>query len=159
MEKLRSFFWPGLALFALILCADTCNILLHKPVQYYAGTGNVAKVQEFLDRGWDVNKPMDDNYTLLMVAACNKQTDMIRFLLSKKADTNLYPTGGFTALHTTVEKSDVASAEVLLHAGANPNFVSPCCRYSPFDTAVIGKRDEMITLLLKFGGKRSLSAD
>ena len=70
----------------------------------------------------DVNakEPMQ-NQTALMWAASERHPEVVRTLISAKADLLARTKGGFTALHFAAREGDVESAGLLLAAGVNVN--------------------------------------
>lgn len=153
-------FWPVWAVLCLVLVAHIILIFCtSKPIQYYVGMGDQKKVEELLARGVDVNKPLQQNYSLLLVAAMNKRPEIVKMLLKKGAAPNHYSVDQATALHLAIRQNDLATARALLDAGADPNFRCAYYKYTPFDEAVAGRKFEMANLLAEHGGKKSSATD
>jgi ankyrin repeat protein len=111
------------------------------PLMTCARTGNVAAVKLLLDRGADPNARETGGQSALMWAAAQKHSDVVRALVEAKADVNArskerelpallravtytkdvhFPryAGGYTPLMFAARMGDVASARILLDAGA-----------------------------------------
>lgn len=80
--------------------------------------------QTAVENGADVNYVKTSNYTPLGLAAKNGNSEMVAFLLKNKANPNqkveLF-SDYTTPLILAVEKDDLASAKLLVEAGANVN--------------------------------------
>jgi ankyrin repeat protein len=87
-----------------------------------ARTGTVGVVQALLDRGAAINAPEPNHgQTALMWAAAEKHPDITRELLARGAAPDLRSRTGFSALMFAAQQGDVASARLLLEAGADVN--------------------------------------
>src|SRR4249920_3626964 len=62
--------------------------------------------------------------TRLAAAAQNRDATAVQSLLQLKPDVNAAQPGGATALHWASHWDEVATADLLLRAGANPNAVN-----------------------------------
>jgi cytohesin len=92
---------------------------LHKA----AGQGFPAVAEVLLANHADVNALSNDGRTPLSFAAVKDSPEMIKLLLAAKADPNA---GRLDApLLCVIEKKDIASADLLLQAGANANAAGP----------------------------------
>ena len=87
-----------------------------------AGQGD--RVKRLLDEGEDVNKRDEYGWTLLMAAACEGQTEVVRLLAEKGADVNLVneKQGGMTALMMAVRWGHVDTVKALAELGANLDY-------------------------------------
>src|SRR5262249_13458831 len=126
-----------------------------------AKAGDVAKLRELRARG----VPMDvlDNrdfpcwgQTALMHAASGGHLDAVRFLLESGAKVSARDRGpgdfehGRQPLHYAMRSRNVAVAEALLDARANPNGVS-YLGFTPLSVAIEEDNADAIALLLKRG--------
>lgn len=114
----------------------------------YFKYNDIAKA--LIKAGADINKPNDyPYYSPLMVAAETNNMEMVKELISKKADVNYASKmDGITALNVT-NKSDIADA--LLKAGADANVVANKQCLSPLQLAVINNNYDLAETLLKHG--------
>lgn len=74
-----------------------------------------------LERGADVNLPLQHGNTLLHYAVSNANPGGCEVLLAAGADVNQQNEAGLTPLHWAVQGADTAAVELLLRAGANPH--------------------------------------
>ncbi len=103
------------------------------------------------ERGGEIikfNTSSRDN--LLLMAASNGHPNMIRFILSKKADVNAEGENGWRPLSLAIRSGNPEAVKVLLEAGADPDTPSPGGKAVLGDAIILGER-EMIALLLKHG--------
>lgn len=119
-------------------------------LNYFAGEGNIARVQQFLDAGMDINA-LGGSATALMVAAAYNKVEMVRYLINHGADVNLATYHG-TALSITAWRGSADIARILLQNGANPNVVV-IDGYTPLIIAAFNGKAEIIELLIEFGAK------
>ena len=86
-----------------------------------AKNGNIALLQEHLDKGANVNKPSREAGPILGIAAFSGQVEALKFLIDHGADVNITSGDGNTPLHGAAFFGEVDAVKVLLDAGANPN--------------------------------------
>lgn len=80
---------------------------------------NVTKVRLLLDHGADVNAATTQGRTALMIAAaCDGCSEIVKLLLAKGADPKVKDTGGVTSLMLAADSGDRESFRLLLKAGA-----------------------------------------
>ena len=83
-----------------------------------SGEATPERVQEFLDRGVDVNEKNPNGETPLHVAAHdNENPQVLRVLIKAGADVNAKNRNGWTPLDVAVISQKPKNAEVLLAAG------------------------------------------
>ena len=89
-------------------------------------------------------------------AAMNKNRDVVRSLLQKKADVNAPQVDGTTALHWAVRADDLETADLLIRAGAN---VSAANReaVTPMQLAAINGSALMLEKMIKAGANPNAS--
>jgi len=108
--------------------ASLVKMLIEHGADLHALTGNGATVmafattnevvQEFLDRGLDINARDKDGYTLLILSAEGFHRPTVAFLLRHGADPNAKSKGGTTALKLAEKIGHSDDAELLRKAGA-----------------------------------------
>jgi palmitoyltransferase len=95
---------------------DCSDFPIVKAVQY----GAQDRVLQLINEGVDVNKPDDENISLLHWASINNRREIIKLLLEKGADVNVI--GGdlnSSPIHWAVRQGHLASTVLLLKAGAD----------------------------------------
>ncbi len=86
--------------------------------------GQVKKVASFLDEGIEVNAPLRNGDTALMVASSSSQKDLCEFLINNGADVNQKTKGNVTALGLSLnefalDEPNYSCMELLLENGAD----------------------------------------
>ncbi|GEM_PF-2602284 len=81
--------------------------------------GHIDVVQEFLDRGVDINAPttLGGHFSMLAAAAGGKQTETVKWLLSKGIDVTI---DGGHALEMAASHGDTEMTKALLDAAVSP---------------------------------------
>lgn len=83
-------------------------------------------VEYLLQNSWDPNMPsLSNGFTALHVAVAAASPDIIELLIKYKADVNKVPNAGATPLLIACEEGLLEIAEILLKAGADPNYQTP----------------------------------
>ncbi|HJQ22347.1 MAG TPA: ankyrin repeat domain-containing protein [Blastocatellia bacterium] len=112
-----------------------------------------ALVMALLDAGANVNMPLKDGKTLLMLAAIDGKPEIIRRLLERGADVNAQEeTHQWTALTYTIWTGNEKGAEVLLEGGADINLKDKSGR-GAFENAIATKNSNIIRLIKRAAGK------
>ena len=138
----------------------------HTPLLTAARNGRLKIAQRLLAAGANPNVETDQGRTLLSFAAESGSPEIAKLLLDAKADPN---EGKLDApLLVAIHEKDVASAELLLRAGANPDTkggidweifiggiqysggMNPPASVTPLFLAISTKQPPMVQLLLKF---------
>lgn len=88
-------------------------------ISYAVAEGNIAMVQEILNRGYDVNQKDNSGSTPIMVVASN--AEMLNFLLKKGANINDANKFKMTLLSYVVQDGNVEQAKLLISKGAKIN--------------------------------------
>lgn len=97
----------------------------------------------------DANIKRDDNNkTILMYASWIGNSDAVKYLVNKGADTNAQDSGGATALHLAAWKGYTKIATYLLENGASPRAMSTE-GMTPLDIAIMKGNQEIITAINK----------
>ena len=96
------------------------------PVMVCARTGNAETVKLLLLHRADPNaKETQQGQTALMRAVAQKHPEVVRALIDGGADVRARSKGGFMALHFAGQQGEIASARMLLAAGADVNEKTP----------------------------------
>lgn len=114
--------------------------------------GNVANAEKILSsQKIDLNKKDKDGLTLLMLAVKEGNTECMRLLVDKGADTSIATSSwGDTALHLAASYRHLSAVEILLGANADINSKN-AHGYTPLIYAILGKNEEIVRLLINKG--------
>jgi ankyrin repeat protein len=138
---------------------------LDKLLTRAAEQGDTNTIQKYLDADGDVNRPIQyvpyDILTapMLCVAIQNGKDDMVRFLLSKKANPDqeadrFTPLMWAIGLSTAPEEKRIEILRILLNANANPNLCSTAeAESTPLEFAAVFGDMEAARVLLAAGAK------
>jgi RNA polymerase sigma factor (sigma-70 family) len=138
-----------------------------RTIQFFIAVriGDIAKVGAYLDADpalldaherWDeatalrYGLPIVRSFTALHRAAYNDDSELIAFLLSRRADVDARTRSGQTPLHVAVQLNYPAVAARLLAGAADPNIMTDQ-GLTPLHYAVILGRRELAALLLDAG--------
>lgn len=113
--------------------------------------GNVARVEQLLAEGYDINHRFSNQMTPIMVAALGGSTVTIKLLADKGADVNASGGQGLTALYLAAQNGRAVAAEALLDAGADINAVAAAGATSLMIASQSGHVD-VVDVLLDNGG-------
>lgn len=86
-----------------------------------AEAGNLAKVQECINSGADINAYDDYEWTALLYSTRERHTEISKFLINAKADVNVITRSGETALLFACVGGNTEIVELLINAGADVN--------------------------------------
>lgn len=115
---------------------------------------DTRRVEAWLDKGLEVNSTDSAGNTILMIATRFGHRDMVRLLLSRKADVRRRSPAGDTALMMASLNGDVRIMEDLVQAGAQINQEG----WTPLHYAAFeGKSDAARYLLAKGADKNAVA--
>ena len=78
--------------------------------------GDIAKIQEAIQAGADVNVRYKDGFTPLLIASRNGHTEIVRLLLTAKADVNAaHKTQGITSLLIASQNGHTRNRQASTH--------------------------------------------
>lgn len=107
------------------------------PLMWGAYGGDLTSINMLLDAGADPNARSNEGTVTVWDRAIysrGRGIDVVRVLITRKADINLRNKDGYTPLHFAVMKSDIDIARLLLANGADPNAMNKYGR-SALDSA------------------------
>lgn len=113
--------------------------------------GNVARVEQLLAEGYDINHRFPNRMTPIMVAALGGSTATIELLADNGADVNASDRQGLTALYLAAQNGHAAAAEALLDAGADINAVA-AAGATALMIASQGGHADVVDVLIDNGG-------
>lgn len=119
----------------------------------YAGQGDQAGVDKLLADGGDVNAVGPQGETPLSAAAANGRTEMMRYLISRKANVN-----DGKSLEGAAARDQTEAIRILLTAGANVNVRGFRGRTALMVAASAGK-EKAVQELLRAGADKDLKDD
>lgn len=146
--------------------ARAVRFLLDHSIQYYEGrwgdplylaaiNGHQAVVQTLLDDGKDINKAQGSHGSLLVHAARNGETAMIRFLVAERGF-NLHDgsTLGETALEMAAERGHVETVRMLVGLGVNVDGCVDGGMDGPMLRALMYGQVRVVNALLGLGARK-----
>jgi ankyrin repeat protein len=116
----------------------------------YARTGDLRVVNLFLMSGMDPNAKDESGDTVLLAAAKNKQSAVVKALAAGKADLNARDKDGLTALMFAARTGDSSMVRTLLDQNADVNAKTDSGR-TPLMYAAWTESPEIVTALLVKG--------
>lgn len=133
------------------------TLLQHRPtltLHEASIVGDVTRVREFVEKDRklvnDTSAP--DGYSALALAAHFGKPDIVRYLLSRRADVNLEaPGSGFTALTGAVAGGHPEIVRMLIEAGADVNHRYEEQRFSPLLAAASDGDLGIVKMLVEAG--------
>ena len=100
---------------------QTKSDVLMRELWHVAGIGDVARLEQILAQGVDLNASDRTGVTALMRAAYHGELPMIRALIEHGADLDAKDTGGLTALMMAKHSGHAEIVDALLSSGATEN--------------------------------------
>lgn len=138
-----------LALAASCLLAASSSVFagVYDDILFAANQGDTAKVVDFLRRGMDVNTVDPQGNTLLMIAAREKNLDLVRFLLDNRANATKRNRFGDTALTLAALMGHEEIVKLMLERKVEPNQSG----WNALHYAALENRARIASLLLAAG--------
>ena len=136
-----------LAVVSIVLiwgCAST--------LQKSAADGDLAKTNELIVEGQDVNSRDGEGRTPIYPAIRNNHPEVVEALITAGADLNVRDVHGQPPLSLAVVYSDVGTAENLIEAGAEVN-AEDNLGWTPLHNAALEGKPEMVALLIWRGAE------
>ncbi len=126
------------------------------PIHDAVFDGVIARVQEELDKGVDVNTEDEFGFTPLHLAAWVGHKEIAELLIENGADVNANSWSGLTPLHDAATNISKDIIELLIDNGADVNAKDEE-GFTPLDHAAIWDHKEIADLLVIHGGKSGAS--
>jgi pectate lyase len=124
--------------------------LTETSIHWAARQGVLAKVEEFLEDGIDVNAKDSQGMTPLLLAVQRGHKDIIDLLIAKKADVNVKNETGQTPLDLAVRQNNKDIVELLIANDADIDAKNDEGQ-TPLDIAISQNRSEVVKLLAAKG--------
>ncbi len=118
--------------------------------------GDIKKINDFLDQGFDINSKTNSGSTLLHIAAQNNYLDMANILLARGAEVNALTEDGWTPLHFAAQKGYEELVKVLIKAGVNLDIAGLRYHRTALHYAADQGRDGVVMILLAAGANHNL---
>jgi uncharacterized protein len=117
------------------------------------GDNDVTAARELLEQGADPNaRAAQTGLTVLMMAACQANLDLVQLLLDAGADVLTADSKtGATPLHKACQGGSTEIARLLLERGAFVDAVTPTMGHTPIMDALWYKWPEVVKVLLDYG--------
>ncbi|HET9831495.1 MAG TPA: ankyrin repeat domain-containing protein [Vicinamibacterales bacterium] len=113
-----------------------------------AKQGDAGAVRLFIAAGMNPNAKDDESNTALMYAIGERRTEIIKALLTAKADVNVTNNGGGTAVGWAAERGQLDTVRLLLQNGAGAAAIN-----EGFVAAAEGGRADVVRTLLEKGAR------
>jgi ankyrin repeat protein len=113
--------------------------------------GHLATVEFLLQTGATVDSIDEEGYTALYATLQNKHIDVAKQLLDHNADPSIISKDGWTSLHQVIDIGNTTLVMRLLDAGCDALHTSQTNRMSPFLSAVVRQRMDIVDLFLDRG--------
>lgn len=139
---------------AILKPQQPCQYYL-SPLHYAATAGRYDCLQFLLDQGIPIDQqstiscPFGWNWTALQMAANSGYTECVSLLIQAGADINFKDPDGYQAIHRACMAQSVATLDLLLKKGANPDAVNSD-DVTPLQIIVQKNNVECLQCLLKY---------
>jgi len=120
-----------------------------------AYTGDLAKIEAYIQEGVDINKLDGHGHAPLHYAAQNNQKPAMELLIAKGGDVNVKNSGGQTPLFDAIEAGNGDLAELLISKGADVNIKNNSGQ-TPLDSALSHNHKGIVELLIAKGAEGSI---
>ncbi|MBB4289858.1 ankyrin repeat protein [Rhizobium leguminosarum] len=118
------------------------------PLDEAAKDGDLARVEQLLDRGADVSEADEAGEPALIIAALAGHADVVALLLDRGADIEARNKGGLTALHAAAYAGNLKVVELLVADGADVNDSKNFYQMSPLHGAAEEGHADVVAFLL-----------
>ena len=118
--------------------------------------GEIEKVRNYLDQGFDVNQVNQDKQSLLMLAGFNGHTELCKLLLKAGARINDRDANGRTPLMFASSGPFPETVQLLLESGADPNPVDHGEHFTALMHAAAEGHLEVVRVLLENGADKNM---
>ncbi len=118
--------------------------------------GDIETVKQFIENGFDVNEPNQDEQSLLMLAGFNGHTALCEYLIKSGAHIEARENNGRTALMFASTGPFPETVRLLLKNNANPNSIDRLEHFTPLMHAAAEGHFEVVKILLDHGADSSL---
>lgn len=119
------------------------------PLIEAAKTGDLAKVQELLDKGQKIDKRNEDKQTALMVAVEGGHPEVVSLLLERGADVTLVDRRKANLFHYAARSGQLALMDTLKARGLPFDHASG--RLTPFLQAALSRQKDVLVKLVGWG--------
>lgn len=114
-----------------------------------ASAGNITKMAMLHRLGVSVDCTNIENTYPLEMAAGNGQEAAVNWLIKHRADVNLHPTAGVTAIYAATTHNYLSIIKILFQAKAKINITQNFNGWTPLMAAALNDNTEIINFLLK----------
>lgn len=122
------------------------------PIIVACDSGSYETVRLLIDNGADVNRCDEDGYSVLEIAAVNKNNKIFRLLLERGALIERKNAADYTLLSRAAYAGNLEAVETLLKRGVDPNEKGKM-KISPLMAAAFKGRVETVTVLVENGAE------
>jgi ankyrin repeat protein len=118
--------------------------------------GDIDKVKEFLNQGFDIDAKAESGSAALHIAAQNGYVELVDFLIAKNADVNLITDDGLTALHFAAQRGYTKIAASLIKAKIDVNISGRRYNRTALHYAADRNQADVAKLLIEAGANSDL---
>ncbi len=129
---------------------------LMTPFMWLAHYGHTHLIENFINKGADVNAKSSDGSTALMFAATREHAETVTLLLNREANINEENTGGSTPLNLAINEGLLKIVTLLVSRGANVNAYNNA-HYTPLMYAIYAGYLDIVICLMNYGAHINVS--